>query len=97
MLNVAGEIFRQLVQSLLDGLGGLQGIGTGCELHSRSHTFVAILARGKAVVELAHLETSHIRQIHHRAIGLGVQHDLAELLGRAQRALDRDGRAQLLI
>ena len=52
--------------------------------------------RGELVAQAADLDPRHVAQPHGRAVGVGAQHDRAELVGRRELALDQHHRGNLL-
>ncbi len=96
-LDVVREVGRQLGQTLLDRLGGLDRVGTGRQLHGGGNGGLAVLARAEVVVLAADLDACHVAQGQARAVLVGTQHDGGEFLRVVQGALDRQGRRQLLL
>ena len=68
--------------------GRAQRVARGCELHPDTRGRLAIEPRRRGVGLRAKLDAGHITQPHRRAIRVGTQHDIAELLHAGQLAVD---------
>ena len=67
----------------------LQRVGIGREEYADADNRQAVVGGVEVVVLRAELDARHIAQADHAAVGLGAQHDVAELLGLLQTARAR--------
>ncbi len=95
------EVFRkaraQPGQRPVDGVRRLHRVGVRREEESHAHRRLAVEARFSIFVLGAHLDTRHIADAQPRAVGIGAQHDIAELLRRGQGALRLHVQLELLV
>ncbi|CRR26763.1 hypothetical protein PAERUG_P47_London_12_VIM_2_12_12_05141 [Pseudomonas aeruginosa] len=96
VLHVLGEERRQFGETLFHQGSGLDRVGPGRQLDSPAHGGRAVQSRGNVVALLAEFQARDIGEPDQRAVLVGAQHYLAELLRIVQGALHRQGRRQLL-
>ena len=78
-MHACRKEFFQLGEFGLHQLRRGQGIAAGGQLHAHAHCRFAIEA-GRSVIALrAQFHPCHIFQMHHRAIGIGTQHNILKL------------------
>ena len=97
VFQALGEAGRQLGQGLLDEARCLNGIGSGREINSDRHRGFAGEPAFIVHVLRAHLDAGDVADAHDRAVGVGAQDDIAELLWRRQAALRLQIDLKLLI
>ena len=95
--DVGRELRRQARHRLLDGVHGRQRIGARRQLDGEARAGMAVVAAVEAVAVLPELDPRHVADCDGRAVALGLQDDLPELLGRLQASLGDDHRIQLLV
>lgn len=95
--HIARQGARQMLQTRLDRLCGLQRIATRRELHRHGGHGLAVETGIEAVVLAPQLHPRHIVNPHTGAIIIGAQDNIAERLHRLQLALNHDGRGNLLV
>src|SRR5690606_17767008 len=86
----------QVVNGLLDRLGGFQRVGTDNQLNRNTRGRLAIVQGAERRVLGAQLDPSHIPQAHLGAVAVDLQQDVAELFGRFEAGLADDGGVELL-
>ncbi len=90
------ERVRRLLDLRLDEFGSLQRVRPWRELDCHADRGMAVQAAGVGVILGAELDARDVVQPHHRAVGTGLDDDLAELVGRRQsRPLGDDRRQHL--
>ena len=82
---------------MLDGGRGLHRVGVRREIERDADRRAAVDARLGVLVLRAHLDAGDVADAQHRAVGIGAQHDLAELFRRRQRALGLHVHLELLV
>ena len=91
------EALAQAVQIGPDLSSGLHRIGAGREIDADRDRRLAIEAAFDVLVLGAEFDPRDIAHAQQRAVGIGAQHDIAELLGRRQAALRLHIHLELLI
>ncbi len=81
VLDAGREVLGELVELGLDRLGRAQRVARRRELHADGRDRLAVDPRGSRVGLAAQLQARHVLDAHLRAVRLGHQHDVAELLG----------------
>ena len=76
---------------------GRNGIGAGGQINADRDGRLAVEAGLDVLVLRAEFDPRHILDPQQRAVGIGAQHDVAELLGRREPPLRLDVELELLI
>ena len=96
-LQALGEARPEAVQRPVHGRGGLHGIRPGREVDAERHRRVA-RQRALAVLVLgAELDAGDVLDLQERAVRVGAQHDVAELLGRDEAPFRLEVELELLV
>ncbi len=88
------EGLGQLRQPRLDGVGGVQGVGSRRQADRHARCAPAVEPHHGAVVLSAQLHPGHVAQMHDGAARRVLEDDVLELLGRTQPGLGGDGGVQ---
>ena len=86
-----------MLQIIPDQSGGLYCVRTGRQIDADRDRRLPVDAAFDVLVLGAELDPGDIADAQQRAVGVGAQHDVAELLGRRQSALGLDIHLELLI
>jgi hypothetical protein len=81
----------------LDRVDRGQRVGARGELDADAGTGLAVPLGIEAVIFGPDLHPGDVAQAHHRCVGVALQADLRELIGRRQARLDRDGGVEHLL
>ena len=81
----------------LDQLGGGERVGAGGEADRDAGAGMAVDPAEDLVILGAELDPGDVREVDDRAVGLGLEDDVAELLGRRQPRLGGDGGVEHLL
>ena len=96
-LEAAGEEGRELVDGVVNVLGGLEGVGSGGELDGEAGGGVAVELALKGVVFGAELDAGDVADADLRAVRIDLEEDGAELVGVLKARRADDGGVELLI
>ena len=97
VLDGGREIVRQARHLRFDGIGGGEGVGARCEQHRQARGGLAVLTGSELVAHAAELDAGDVAQPDGRAVGIGAQHNRAELLRSDELAFDQNQRRDLLV
>ena len=86
-LQAIGEALAEFVQRGLHARRGLHRIGAGREIEADGHRRVAVQPALGVHVRRTQLDARDVGQPQHRTVGIGADHDVAELLGGDQASL----------
>ena len=86
-MDAFGKIGRQFLDALLDELGGLECVRARRERDRDAGAGMAVHARDGAIIIGAEFNPRDIPKANRRAAGIGLEDDIAELLGRLKLAL----------
>ena len=84
------------LQIVVDIARRFQRVRAGGELHGDTRGGLAVIAAERGVAFAAKLHTGHVLHADERAVGVGAQDDVAELLRGLQALLHRNGEVHLL-
>ncbi len=96
VVEVGRKVRLEFGQLGLDAVGGLEGVRAGKLIERQDRGGFSVQAPRQVVGLHAEFDARHVLHPHHRAVGVGAQHDLAELLRRQQPPLREDGVRELL-
>ena len=95
-LHAGREGGRQFGRFGLHGIGSGERIGAWRQLDRDTGRWMAVHAAGHGITLRPQLHARHIAQPDRRAVLVGLEHDVAELLRRFQARLRSDGGVELL-
>ena len=91
------EALAQAIQICDDLRSGLHGVGAGREIDADRHRRLAVEAAFDVLVLGAEVDPGDIAHAQQRAVGIGAQYDVAELLGCRQATLRLHVQLELLV
>ncbi len=95
--DVCRKTLREFLQALAHRRHGGDRIAAWRQLHRRAGGRATVFLHIELVVLQSKFQLRHVRQMHHRAIGLGTQDDLAKFLRRFHQAAHHQRGGQFLI
>ena len=96
VVHVRGKPLLQFCHELCDRFGRVDGVRAGQLIRARMADGLAVVPAGDVVGLRSQLDAGHVLQAHDRAVRLGAENDVAELLRGGQAALRTHGVGEFL-